>query len=209
MMETISMTGSCLVAAKVDWCHAEGQWGTEGHNEQENLTGNLQKGPYLLQRKSHIDEQQAEDQVVRDAELQKCFNIWPRQVCYVRSRPWVGKSRMKHKMKISEWMPSRMLALQNPWTLKACRDSPLFQRKKLALLSCLQKLQKCLPHKALVTPSGAALPPLLAVRQATEVKSQHNYARDMLDLIGKERDDTLELLQELASMYYKEPGNYP
>lgn len=95
-----------------------------------------------------------------------------------------------------------------PWTLKACRDSPLFHRKKLALLSCLQKLQKCLPHEALATPSGVALPPLLAVRQATEVKSQHNYAGDMLDLIGKERDDTLKLLQELASMYYKEPGDY-
>lgn len=80
--------------------------------------------------------------------------------------------------------------------------------KKLALLSCLQKLQKCLPHEALATPSGVALPPLLAVRQATEVKSQHNYAGDMLDLIGKERDDTLKLLQELASMYYKEPGDY-
>lgn len=49
---------------------------------------------------------------------------------------------------------------------------------------------------------NAAPPSLLAVRQATEVKSQHNSAGDMLDLIRKERDITLKLLQELASIYY-------
>ena len=57
--------------------------------------------------------------------------------------------------------------------------------------------------------SGAAPPLLLAVWQATEVKSQHNSVADMLDLIIRERDDTLILLQESASKYYKEPGSYP